>query len=460
MRILMTGATGLIGRALGLALAERGDTLVCLVRDVAAARQRLPFPAQCHAWSHDRPVPTEALQGVQAVVHLAGEPVADSRWTPQKKVLVRDTRVLGTRALVQAVLQHGPQVATFVHGSALGIYGDRGDERLNAASPKGRGFLSDLVLAWEAELRPLAQARPALRLPVVRTGVVLSAEGGALTELLPIARLGGLGRLGRGHAWLGWIHEHDIVRLFLHALDQAPTGVLEGVAPQPATNAEFTAALCQALGVREGPPVPPLALKALYGERADVLLASTRLLPQATQASGFAWRFSQVDEALANLLQPLRGGLQQRRWAQWLPHPPEALWPFFCEARNLEAITPPWLGFQVLRQSTPAIGAGTLIDYRLSLHGLPLRWQTRIATWEPPHRFVDRQLRGPYASWQHTHDFVPLAGGTVMRDTLQYQLPAGRLGRAAAGRLVAGDVARIFAYRAQVIADRFGAAPA
>ena len=184
MRILMTGATGLIGRELGKALAARGDTLVCLVRDVGAARRRLRFPAVCHAWDHTRAVPAAALHGVDAVVNLAGEPVADTRWTAAKKALIRDSRAQGTRQLVRAVLQHGPGIAAFVQGSAIGYYGERGDERLTASSTKGAGFLADVVQALEAELAPLAEQRPQVRVPVVRTGIVLARQGGALAEIL------------------------------------------------------------------------------------------------------------------------------------------------------------------------------------------------------------------------------------------------------------------------------------
>ena len=465
MRILMTGATGLIGRELGKALAARGDTLVCLVRDLSTARRRLPFPATCHAWDHTRPVPAEALHEVEAVVNLAGEPVADTRWTPAKKALIRDSRVQGTKRLVQAVLQHGPDVATFVQGSASGYYGERGDERLTAASTQGAGFLADVVQVWEAELRPLAEQRPQarpkvhaqVRVPVIRTGIVLARQGGALAEMLPMFRLSAAGRLGTGRQWMSWIHLDDIVGLFMHAVDGAPSGILEGVAPQPATNRQFTTALCRALGVIENLAAPGVAIQALFGERAVVVLGSTRLEPLATQATGFRFRFETVEQALDDLLAPLRDGVHQRTWEQWLPHAAEGIWPFFCDANNLEDITPPFLAFRVLGLSTPAIGAGTLIDYRLRLNGIPFAWQTRIDTWDPPRRFVDLQAKGPYALWHHTHDFIPLAGGTLMRDTVRYRLPAGWLGAAFGGSKVARDVERIFDYRSRRIDERFGA---
>jgi uncharacterized protein len=455
MRILMTGATGLIGRELGKALVARGDTLVCLVRNVSAARRRLPFPAECHAWDHTRAVPAEALNGVEAVVNLAGEPVADTRWTPAKKALIRDSRVHGTQQLVRAVLQHGPRVATFVQGSASGYHGERGDERLTASSTKGSGFLADVVQAWEAELRPLAEQRPPLRVPVVRTGIVLARQGGALAEMLPLFRLSAAGRLGTGRQWMSWIHLDDIVGLFLHALDGAPSGVLEGVAPQPATNRQFTTALCRSLGVIENLPAPHLAIQALFGERAAIVLGSTRLEPQATQAAGFRFRFETVEPVLDDLLGPLRGGVRLGVWEQWLPHAAEDIWPFFCDAHNLEDITPPFLAFRVLGMSTPQIGAGTLIDYRLKLNGIPFSWQTRIDTWDPPRRFIDLQASGPYALWHHTHDFIPMAGGTLMRDTVRYRLPAGWLGALAGGIKVARDVERIFDFRSRRIDERF-----
>ena len=456
MRILMTGATGLIGRELGRRLAARGDELVCLVRDPEVARRRLPFPAECHAWDHTRAVPPQALQGVQAVIHLAGEPVAEGRWTAARKDAILQSRVLGTRQLVQAVIAHGAAVTAFVHGSASGLHGDRGDELLDAGSARGSGYLADVVQAWEDELQPLRRERPALRLPVLRTGVVLSRDGGALAEMLPLFQLSTAGRLGDGRQWMSWIHLDDIVRLFLHALDTPCDGVLEGVAPTPITNARFTTLVCRALDVMENVPVPRAALQALYGERAALVLASTRLQPRATQESGFQWHFPTLESALDDLVAPLRGGVTQRCWQQWLPCTPEQLWPFFCDAHNLEAITPSFLGFQVLKLSTPQIGDGTLIDYRLRLQGIPFGWRTRIESWDPPRRFVDTQLKGPYALWHHTHDFEPLAGGTLMRDTVRYKLPVGWLGQAAAGRTVHATVGRIFAYRAEQIDQRFG----
>jgi uncharacterized protein len=453
MKILLTGATGMLGRELGKRLAARGDDLTCLVRDVRAAR--LPFPATCVAWDHTRPVPAHALQGVEAIVHLAGTPLADGRWTEERKRSIRDSRVLGTRAVVAAA-RDVPSLRCLVQASATGFHGDRGDVPLDADSAKGRGFLADVVADWEAETRPLAAARPDVRVAIVRTGVVLSRRGGALAKLLPIFRESAGGVIGRGRQWLSWVHVDDIVGLFLHALDGDADGVLEGVAPEAATNRAFTQAMCAALAVRQGPPVPAAILRAVYGDMAEVVLASTRVAPRRTLASGFHFRYARIDEALADLLAPLRGGMREIVAEQWVPHAPEHVWPYFCDEHNLQELTPPFLQFAVLGKSTPAIGEGTLIDYRLRLQGLPLRWQSRIEEWAPARRFVDTQVRGPYAHWRHAHEFAPVGGGTLMRDVVRYRLPGGRLGSAVAGWKVTSDVNRIFDYRATRIAERFG----
>jgi len=456
MRILLTGATGLIGREIGKALAARGDALVCLVRDPERDRPRLPFPAKCIAWDHRHEVPPEALEDVGAVVNLAGEPLADARWTDAKKTLIRDSRVEGTRRLAHAVLAHGAGVRAFVQASAIGYYGDCGDEHLDAASARGAGFLAELVEAWEGELGPLRAQRPDVRIPVVRTGIVLARQGGALAKMLPMFRLSLAGRLGNGRQWMSWIHIDDIVALFLHALDSAPPGILEGAAPCAVTNRDFTASFCRALGVCENLPVPALGIHALYGEMGGMVLESARVEPAATLRSGFRFRFDTVDSALDDLLAPLRGTTWEKASEIWVPSAPAAVWPYFRDERNLEELTPGFLHFAVLGKSTPEIGEGTLIDYTLRLEGMPFRWQTRIESWEPPNRFVDVQVRGPYALWRHTHEFVPLGGGTLLRDVVHWRPPAGWPGAALGGWKVESYVDRIFEYRRQRIAQRFG----
>ena len=239
--------------------------------------------------------------------------------------MIRDTRVAGTRELVRAVVNHGSQIRAFVHGSAIGIYGDRAAATLHGGSPKGAGFLADVVDSWEAELWPLTHRKPYARVAIVRTGIVLARQGGALAKMLPLFRASAAGRLGSGKQWMSWIHIDDIVGLFLHALDSQAEGILEGVAPQPVTNCEFTKALCRTLRVRENAPAPSLAIRALYGEMGAIVLESAKIEPRQTLASGFPYRFESIDAALGDLLTPLQGSTREKVSEQWVPHAPEAI---------------------------------------------------------------------------------------------------------------------------------------
>jgi uncharacterized protein len=295
--------------------------------------------------------------------------------------------------------------------------------------------------------------------PIVRTGIVLARQGGALARMLPLFRAGVAGRLGNGRQWMSWIHIDDIVGLCLHALDSQASGVLEGVAPRPVTNAEFTTSLCRSLQAIENAPAPSAAIKALYGEMGGIVLEGARIEPRRTLASGFRFRFESIDAAFDDLLVPLRGLVREKVSEQWVPRAPGEVWPYFCDERNLEELTPDFLRFKVLGKSTREIADGTLIDYRLRLGGVPMGWQSRIENWAPPSRFVDTQVKGPYAYWHHLHEFIPMAGGTLMRDVVRYRLPAGWLGSVVAGRKVTSTVDEIFRHRAARIAERFGSAP-
>jgi uncharacterized protein len=373
---------------------------------------------------------------VDAVLHLAGEPVADKRWTEAHKALIRDSRVLGTRALVQAVLAHGAGVRVFVHGSASGIHGERGDELLDAHSSAGTGYLADVVRAWEAELAPLA-ARPALRVPVVRTGIVLARQGGALAQMLPLFRLSAAGRLGDGAQWMSWIHLQDIVGLFLHALDApAATGVLEGVAPQPVTNAQFTRAFTRSLGAIQNLPVPRAAIEALYGERADIVLGSTRLVPTATLAAGYRFRFETVEHALEDLLAPLRGGVWERVWEHWLPQPASEVWPFFASART-------WRRSR-RRSSTSRCWACPPRDRRRHAHRLRAARQRRAGALADADRCLgSRRTASRHSGARPVRPVAPRArvraAGRRHADARHRALPAaGRLARHAGGGLEGG----------------------
>jgi len=300
MRALVTGATGLVGTA----LLSRLEQPVVLSRNAAKAAAALGRDdARVIAWDpqHD-PAPAEAFDGVDVVFHLAGESVAEGRWTADKKARIRDSRVLGTRNLVAGLARLTRPPRVLVSASAVGFYGDRGDEILDESAAPGSGFLAEVSVAWERE----AQAATAAGIRVVnpRIGIVLSRHGGALPKMLPPFRWGLGSPLGSGRQWMPWIHLDDLIGLLLLAAEREDLqGPLNATAPQPATNRQFTAALGRA--VRRPtllPAVPTGVLRLALGEFAGVLLASTRAIPQRAQAVGYAFAHPDLSEALAGLL--------------------------------------------------------------------------------------------------------------------------------------------------------------
>ena len=278
MNISISGASGFIGRHLMKSLAQAGHSLRALSR---------------HA------PPAESLREADAVIHLAGEPLAQ-RWTAEAKRRIRESRVAGTRNLVAALAALPRRPEALICASAIGYYGSRGDEVLTESSAPGSGFLPEVCVAWERE----AQAAEAfgMRVVRVRTGLVLDAGGGALVRMLPPFRMGLGGRLGSGRQWMSWIHLEDLAALFQFAVESQVRGPLNAVAPNPVTNSDFTRELAHALRRPAVFPVPEFALKMLFGEMADVLLASQRVAPAAAEAAGFRFRFPQLAPALESLL--------------------------------------------------------------------------------------------------------------------------------------------------------------
>lgn len=452
MKILLTGATGWVGRHLGLELVRKGHELVCLVRDPASAEMNCPFPAQWVQWaSTDASIDEAAFQGVDAVIHLLGEPVAGARWTEKIKKRIYSSRIDSTRVLAEAVKKH--RIAHFISASAIGYYGDRKDERLTEDSTPGADFLAKVCTDWEREL---FAASSQSRCVAVRIGVVLGRDGGALEKMLPPFLMGLGGPIGSGRQWMSWIHLSDLVRLFIAALEDGKfRGSLNATSPNPVRQSDFARELGRQVKRPAMVPAPALALKVAFGEMASVLLASTRALPDRAKELGFTFEFAELNDALGNLLASEAKGENEFNSQQFIARPMDELFAFFSDEKNLEKITPQFLNFKVLAKNTAQIEEGTLIDYQLKLHGVPFRWKTKILDWNPPKSFVDVQLKGPYQLWHHTHTFEPLAGGTLMSDRVRYRLPLGGLGELVAGKKVDNDVKTIFGYRRKVIASEF-----
>ncbi|HWF35145.1 MAG TPA: TIGR01777 family oxidoreductase [Solirubrobacteraceae bacterium] len=299
MKVTVTGATGLLGSRLVRALKDRGDEVTVLSRHPERATERLGVAA-VEWWPRDGPPPHEALAGRDGVIHLAGEPVAQ-RWSDETRERIRSSRMLGTTNLAIGIEGADPRPRALVSASASGYYGDRGDEELDERAAPGEDFLAQVCIAWETAAD--AVARLGVRVTKLRTGIVLDANGGALAKMLPPFRLGVGGPVAGGRQYMSWIHVDDMVGLYLAALGGEDwSGAVNACAPGAVTNAEFSHALGRALHRPAALPVPGLALRAMYGEMAEIVTGGQRMVPARAQALGYRWKHTDLDEALRSAL--------------------------------------------------------------------------------------------------------------------------------------------------------------
>ena len=302
-RVLLSGASGCMGRQLAAELTRRKVPLLRLVRRVPNSPEELRWwPGGGSGTGGVWVAEPERLEGVGAAVHLSGASIAGRRWTAAWKREMWSSRVESTRRLSETLagLRQRPQV--LICASAIGFYGDRGDAVLNEDSARGEGFFPELCAGWEGATQAAVEA--GIRVVHLRLGVVLSRTDGALARMLPLFRAGLGGRLGNGRQWMSWIAEEDAVRAFLWAMEQESLcGAVNAVAPEPVTNREFTGKLARQLQRPAWLPAPGFALRLALGEMADAaLLASTRVLPRRLEQSGFAFRQARLEDALSAVL--------------------------------------------------------------------------------------------------------------------------------------------------------------
>jgi uncharacterized protein (TIGR01777 family) len=298
MRVAVTGATGNIGSALARELLDRGDEVVALTRDPAAAREKLGERVSAIRWANPaaEPAPADALSGCDAVVHLLGEPV-DQRWSEEAKERIRSSRVYGTRYLVAGLREASPRPSVLVSQSATGWYGPHGDDPVDESEPAGDGFLARVVQDWEGEAR--AAEELGLRVALMRTGVVLSESGGALGKMITPFKLGVGGPVAGGKQYVPWVHMDDVVGGMICALeDERVRGPVNLAAPEPATNREFSNALGHVLRRPTFMPVPGFALKAMYGEMSSIVTTGARVVPGRLAEIGYRFRRPGLEDAL------------------------------------------------------------------------------------------------------------------------------------------------------------------
>lgn len=292
MRVLITGASGLLGQALQRSFAEKGYEMLL-------ASRKEPTDDRHIQWSiEDGFADPEKLEGIDAVVHLAGESVSGLRWTDEKKKAIRDSRVLGTRSVIDAISKLNKKPKVLVAASAIGFYGERGDEELTESSTGGDNFLAEVGKAWESESRRAEDA--GIRTVLLRTGIVLSKDGGALATMLTPFKLGVGGVVGSGKQWMSWISLDDEIEVINFAIESENLrGAINAVSPHPVTNEEFTKTLGEVLYRPTFLPLPEFAVSMIFGEMGDaLLLASTKVLPKRLEEAGFKFKYPELKTAI------------------------------------------------------------------------------------------------------------------------------------------------------------------
>ena len=480
MKVFVTGATGFIGRALVLALRRRGHTVVGWVRCEKRARALLGDEVELLQITDRDSSLSEALSRCQGVVNLAGEPIFGKRWTRARRQSLLASRVSLTSRLATGIKNAGQAPRVFLSGSAVGFYGDRGNEELDESSGPGNGFLASLCQKWERAALEASSA--STRVVCLRTGIVLGQGGGALDAMLRVFKVGFGGPLGNGRQFIPWIHLEDCVNLMISALENsAIEGPLNVVGPAPVSQRVLARALGQALRRPSLFPTPRIALKTVMGQAAEALLTGQKCYPRKATACGISFRHESIEGALKELLVPsgisigtlglstpppldepdYLGSRVPKYFLQtrvMVDAPLAEVFPFFSKPPNLALLTPPKIGFMIHRMEGP-MGRGATIEYRLRVAGIKLGWRSRIERWEEGKVFVDSQERGPYYSWWHEHHFRAQGRYTIMEDRVYYAPPLGLLGRLAHRVFIAAQLREAFHYRGAAVGLRFGKLP-
>jgi uncharacterized protein (TIGR01777 family) len=468
MKVLVTGATGFVGRSLVCRLLGEGFEVFAAVRSPKRARVALGGEVLLVDANSEEEM-SSALGRADAIVNLAGENLFGGRWTPGRKRSLVESRVGRTRHLVSLMAKGTLRPGVLISASAVGFYGDQDTGVLDESSRPGSGFLPDLCREWEAAA--LDARELGVRVAVVRIGIVLGAGGGALERMLPAFHLGLGGKLGTGRQWTSWIHIDDLVDILLGAItDSRFEGVFNATSPEPVTNEELTASLGRTLGRPTPFPVPATVLKVALGEAADVLLGGQRVRPGRLEALGWRFRYARLAGAVEEIVRPgvairaarteetlgVRGAEYVLESETIVAAPIAEVFDYFSRPENLGVLTPASMSFEIDGPVPSSTRAGLQIDYRLRVGPLPIRWTTLISALEAERRFVDVQLRGPYALWRHEHLFEPMGPRrTRMTDRVFYGVPGGPIGSLAQALFVAPALRRIFGFRSGVVRRRF-----
>jgi uncharacterized protein (TIGR01777 family) len=471
MKILISGGTGLLGSKLIEELLRRGHEVVLLTRKSLTQTPFLPvrqiqWPLKTNEkvslikpefnQSSNADQELTAINDCDAFINLAGESIAGFRWTKKKKDLIKKSRIQFTENILNH-LKQSSKLHTVISSSAIGFYGDRKSEVLTEDSPSGTGFLAEVCLEWE--MMALTNIRKDQRAVIIRTGIVLTREGSLLKEVEPIYKSHLGGRLGDGNQFMSWIHINDWVNAVIFCFENKNvSGAVNLVAPEPVTNYSFNAVLCDLFQQKIQLPVPSPALKLAMGEASHLALDSQNVRPEKLLRLGFKFQFPYLKEAIANIYNTEHFGhnvYELYTSSAWLPHSKEKIMTFFSDLKNSLLMFPKEMKMSLYNTPDTRISRDSVFEYDYKVFGISQKWQGQIKVWDPPHKFVDTLIRGPFSFWEHTHSFESLAGGTLVKDQIHYKMPLGFLGRIGGLKIAQKQLNDLFAYRKKIIHQLF-----
>lgn len=476
MRILISGGTGLIGRALTAKLLGQGHSIAVLEHLNPVKNLLGDGVWAVRDWKNSDQL-LEILEWAEVVINLSGKSIDSGRWNAKNKSELMNSRISVAQNIADEISKCVTPPRLLISASAVGYYGHGGESELREDAPKGSGFLAELCEEWERVA--LACQSPLTRVCLLRFGVVLSREGGMLKALSTLLALRISIFFGSGKQFLSWVHLSDVVRIVEKCIDDPRLeGAINCSSPTPISSRQFARELGKITKCKVVFGLPGIIPKLMLGGPGGLLTKSQRVLPEKLLKADHEFIYSTLESALkeefsaegvsvsrihaSDINQTLLARIPKISKAKFqletrvsLSQAPEAVFPFFSSALNLGSMTPSWVGFEII-DFPEEMKVGATIRYKIRLGFIKINWVTEIIEWNPDHSFIDSQLRGPYKLWVHEHKISPEGeNGAVMSDKVIYGLPFGIVGQVVHKLFVKRTLLRIFQFRRQVIQLRF-----
>ena len=465
MKIFISGATGFIGRHLILRLLRDGHEITAWVRNPTRASLSLGDEIKIIGGAKSYELQPGALEGFDAVINLAGEPIAGGRWTKGRRTQILESRVQTTRALIENLNSVTNQPKVFLSASAIGFYGSTEENDIVFESgPNGKGFLPEICQAWEAPLSKLPQST---RTVTMRIGLVLGLQEGLLGKLTPIFDAGLGGVMGSGHQMMSWIHITDLVELFVSALTTKDfEGPINCVAPNAVSHEKFCKTLASTLNRPCLFGVPAIALQMALGQSAELILQGAHIASEKLSPLSFEFKFDTLHQALNDIygkkkpitiekLDKKALGAYRLQSATLVDQSFENVRPFFFTPKSLALLSPPGSNLELLYGYEENMRQGQEMAFKIKMGPIPQTWVAHIEENNPDY-FIDTQVKGPMRYWHHKHSFVALESGTELRDEVSFSMPLGILGSIALKLFAKNMLHRLFIYRDHMLKLRFG----